>query len=154
MAKFEGTIATPAMPDGQGMFEIKATLAGEATGHFSVTSTWLNIVDAAAILDAGNYVFLHNDGIYQHTDATITNAFIAFQKYQAILADADHTHLHIWNLNITGKAITALMEVNNPAMLSFSGGTSHGAVVGTIPFYTTGLGAVKYVAVYANPGAG
>lgn len=153
MAIFTGSIAAPNLGDGAGLFQIQVSLAGAATGAWAVTSTWLNIGDASAVLADGNYVFLHSDGIWQDTAAKITNAFIAFQKYQAILDDSDFTHLHIWNLNLN-KEITALFEVNNPANFGFEAGTSHGNVIGTIPLYTTGLGAIKYVAVYGDPGGG
>lgn len=152
IARFLGSIETPNMPDGQGLFDIQVDLKGGATGHFSVTATWLNIPDVASVTPDGNYVFLHNDGFWASASATITNTFFAFQKYHADLVDADNTHLHIWNINIIGKAITALIEVNDPAKLGFRPGTSLGTdEVGTIPIYTTGLGAIKYLYVYPNP---
>jgi len=151
IVKLTGTIATPAMPDGQGAFEIQLTLSGAATRHLSVTSTWLNI-PAATEASNGHNVFLHSDGIQEDAAAQITGAYIAFQKYQAILGDDDFAYFSIWNLNLT-QTLNALFEVNDPAKFGYVAGGGHGAIIGTVPLYSHGYSGRKFIAIYGSPGA-
>ena len=141
------TIVAPDLADGRGQFATIGTVTGTATASYSITATWMNIGDAAQ-MTVGTYA-LHNDGIWEAAGATLTGGIVCFQKYHGLFVSSDMAIYTIWNLNLL-QAVDALMEVNNPAMIGFVAGVHASAVVGSVPLYTTGGGATKWVRVYAD----
>ena len=148
IAKFAGTVATPANPDGQGFVEIDLTVTGTATGGISATSTWINLGTSAVSTD---YIQIHNDGIWDGT-ATLTSALVSMHKYQCLLA-SNPQWLSVFELNFQQDAnneIDALFNVNDASRaLGFEVASPTGAATGSIPFFSqAGGGAVKWIRVY------
>lgn len=145
--KLAGIIATPAVPDGQGLFEIDVNLTGSSTS-LSATSTWINIGTDATI---AGYAFLHTDGWYDFT-GTLTTAKLAWAKYQCHLSSNPQWN-SIWNLNFGGanSALDAIFEVNNAALaLGYvAGDHDDDTNVGSVPFFSVAGAATKWIRVYA-----
>ncbi len=147
-ARYVFTCATPAMSDGYGAVEIDLTVSGTATGAVNAASTWINVTSAAT-LTAGNYAWVHNDGVWLDNSATTTSAIIVWSRVQfAFGTNTGWENLHLFDLNLDiDKDMTSLINVNNLAKTGFTAGAHSSAVTGSIPFIGTG-GAVKYIRVH------
>lgn len=143
-------ISAAALADGYGFFEVNANVAGAATGFVAADSTWVNLGATFVVLAGGGLITPHTDGIYQPTAAVITGATIALcGKFTDQMEDGDFGMYNLWNLNLT-QELTALFEVNNPALLGYAATAATGPI-GSIPFFHTGGGATKYIMLYSNP---
>ena len=140
------TQAAPAMADGYGLIEKDVTVTGTATGQVTLESAWLNFGTDAVI---PSYAHVHNDGIWDGT-ATLTNAYLAWAKYQCILA-SNPARCSLWELNFSGadSEVDALFSINDATLaLGYQAGTPTKVAVGSIPFFIDSNGAVKYVYIY------
>lgn len=149
IAKFTGGIATPLMPDGQGLFEIDITLTGTAGGSMMATSTWINLMDATAKLSADGNYGLHCDGFYTAATARLTDANLCIGRYSMILGTSDYTSLCLWQLNFT-QTVTSIFDVNDRAAACGyeAGGCTTDTPIGTIPLVATNGVDPLYVYVY------
>lgn len=149
IAQFYGTVATPNHSDGYGAFEIDITVSGTGTGQVNATSTWINLGASATV---PNYMAIHTDGIYDG-GATLTNASISMTKFSCLLA-SNPAWLSIWELNFAQDAynvVDAIFNVNDAARgLGYVEATPSAAAIGSIPFFSVGGGAVKYIRIYAD----
>lgn len=71
-----GTMNNGALTDGYGAAEIDLTLTGTNTSHCAAASAWVNINTGTAT--AGTYICAMNNGVYEDSAATITNAKVIF----------------------------------------------------------------------------
>ena len=140
--------ATPNHGDGYGVHEFDLTPSGQAGGHFSCISCWINIVSGVTLNAGGAFVTPRNDGVYQASGSTVTGAKIVFGgRMQAILnASSGWQQLTVWSIH-SNQTITALIEAGSITYLGFVSGTS-GAATGSIPFSVDSNGGVKYIRVY------
>jgi len=141
-----GTVATPAMSDGYGVWESDLTVTGLATGGIYERSDWINLSNGSTV---PAYMFVHTDGIWDG-GATLTAANISWSKYTCMLA-SDPAHNSLWEMNFDGanSGIDAMFNVNSPALaLGYvAGGVS--TVIGSVPLFATAAGALRgWVAVY------
>ena len=142
-----GTIATPAMTDGYGVWESELTVTGLATGDIAERSDWINLTGDATI---PSYMFIHTDGVYDG-GATLTGALIAWAKYTCMLA-SNPVWCSLWELNFDGanSEIDAIFNVNDPVLaLGYATG-SVSSVIGSIPFFSQagGAGIRGWIAIY------
>jgi len=139
-------VATPAMPDGYGVWESELAVTGLATGAIAERSDWINLGDSATV---PSYMFVHTDGVYDG-GATLTSACIAWGKYTCMLA-SNPAWNSLWELNFDGanSVIDSMFNVNNPALaLGYvAGGVS--TVIGSVPFFSTAHAALRgWIAIY------
>ena len=140
------TQAAPAMVDGYGLIEKDVTVTGTATGQVTLESAWLNFGGSAVI---PGYAHVHNDGIWDG-GATLTNAYVAWSKYQCILA-ANPARCTLWELNFSGadSEVDALFSTNDQTLaLGYQAGTPTKAAVGSIPFSIDSNGSIRYIYLY------
>ena len=140
------TQAAPAMADGYGLIEKDVTVTGTATGQVTLESAWLNFGGSAVI---PGYAHVHNDGIWDG-GATLTNAYVAWSKYQCILA-ANPARCTLWELNFSGadSEVDALFSTNDQTLaLGYQAGTPTKAAVGSIPFSIDSNGSIRYIYLY------
>ena len=140
------TQATPAMADGYGLIEKDVTVTGTATGQVTLESAWLNFGTDAVI---PGYAHVHNDGIWDGT-ATLTNAYVAWAKYQCILS-SNPARVSLWELNFSGadSEVDALFSTNDQTLaLGYQAGTPTKAAVGSIPFSIDSNGSIRYIYLY------
>jgi len=146
----EMAISAAALADGYGFFETNANVAGAATGYVAARSDWLNLAADFEVMAGGGLITPHTDGIYESAGATLTDATIALcGKFTDQMASSDFGMYNLWNLNLT-QTLTALFEVNNPALFGYVAGSASN-VVGSLPIFHTGGGATKYIMVYDGP---
>jgi len=144
------TIAASALADGYGFIETNLNVGGASTGFTAARSDWLNLGATYAVLAGGGLITPHTDGIYQPAAASITGATIALAgKFTDQMEGADFGMYNLWNLNLT-QTLTALFEVNNPALIGYTAGVHSSAVVGSLPLFHTGGGATKYIRLYGD----
>ncbi|MCK5236316.1 MAG: hypothetical protein KAR06_04945 [Deltaproteobacteria bacterium] len=142
-----GTVATPAMVDGYGVWESELTVTGLATGGIAGRSDWINLGGSATV---PGYCFIHTDGIWDG-GATLTTAYISWAKYQCLLS-TNPAWCSIWELNFSGanSEIDSIFNVNNMALaLGYAVGEAGQGVVGTIPFCSEAGGQIRYIDVHA-----
>ena len=98
-------------------------------------------------MPAGTYICANNDGIYEASAATITNAKLIFgSRMHYIAADADGLAFP-FSLNTNNAAITALFDCQNIG--DFGTVANAGASASTLlPFLRTASGTTKYVLLY------
>jgi len=143
-------VAAPALADGYGFFEANFNLTGQATGFAAGDSTWLNLEATFKALLGGGLVTPHTDGIYMVGGAEITAATVALiGKFTDQMNAGDFYQYNLFNLNLT-QTLTALYEVNNPALMGYTAGSATDEV-GSIPFFSNGPGSVKYIMIYSHP---
>jgi len=146
--KLSGDWATPGTVDGDGIVNISANITGAST-RADLSSMWLNLGAAATI---AGYLDLRNDGIWD-AGATLTSAYISMQKYTSLLA-SNPAWLSIWELNYASDAfnvIDAMFNVNDAARaLGYQAATPTAAAIGSVPFFSVGGGAVKWIRIYAD----
>ena len=143
-------IAASALADGYGFIEKNLNVGGVSTGFTAAESVWLNLGATYEVLAGGGLITPHTDGIYQPVEASITGATIALAgKFTDQMAGADFGLYTIWNFNLT-QTIDAMMEINNPALMGYTAGAHSSAVVGSIPFFSTGGGAIKYIRLHGD----
>lgn len=149
LAKFTGGIAAPLMPDGQGLFEIDINITGTAGGSMMATSTWINLMDATAKLNADSNYGLHCDGFYTAATAQLTDANLCIGRYSMILGTSNYTSLCLWQLNFT-QTVTSIFDVNDRAACCgyIAGGCTVDTPIGTIPLVATNGVDPLYVYVY------
>ena len=139
-------VATPAMPDGYGVWESDLTVTGLATGAIAERSDWINLGTDATV---PGYMFVHTDGIWDGS-ATLTTAAIAWAKYTCMLA-SNPAWNSLWELNFDGanSVIDSIFNVNNAALsLGYIAG-SVSTVIGSVPFFSTAHGALRgWIAIY------
>jgi hypothetical protein len=146
-ARLAFTCATPAMSDGYGAFETDLTVSGTATGQVSAASCWVNI-GGSAVLPASNYTQVHTDGIWDGGGTLGGN--IAYVRYQCLLA-SNPAWCSLFDLNFSGanSELDAIFNCNDASLaLGFTAGSPSGSATGTIPFFSTAGGSVKYIYVY------
>ena len=144
------TIAASALADGYGFIETNLNVNGASTGYTAARSDWLNLGATYVVLAGGGLITPHTDGIYQPIAASITGATIALAgKFTDQMAGADFGMYNLWNLNLT-QTLTALFEVNNPALMTYAATPATGAI-GSMALFHTGGGATKYIMIYSNP---
>ena len=141
--------AAAAMEDGYGVVEIDHTITGTAGSNFTgcPLSSWVNI--PTGTVGAGKYVCAQNNGIYEASAATVTNAKLIFgMRMQKIVGDTDALCFP-FSLNTNNTAITALFEVQNQSDMGWttSAASSGG---GKIPFMRDANGTVLYVNTYTS----
>jgi len=144
--KISSTQAVPAMADGYGVIEKELTVTGTATGQITAESSWINLGTDAV---APSYTHVHNDGIWDGT-ATLTNAYVAWAKYQCILS-SNPARCSLWELNFSGahSEVDALFSVNSKALaLGYQAGTPTKAAVGSVPFLIDSNGSIGYIYIY------
>jgi len=141
--------AAAAMDDGYGVVEIDHTITGTAATTFctSAMSTWVNI--PSGTVGAGKYVCAQNNGVYEASAATITNAKIIFgMRAQKLLDDTDALSFP-FSLNTNNTAITAVFDVNNATDMGWIDGVLSSATGdGHIPLFRDAAGQVHYVNTY------
>ncbi len=143
--KVSGTVTNAALTDGYGFHEVDVTLAGTNTAHSAASSSWVNITTGTAA--AGVYVCARNDGIYEATAATITNALLIFGARMHYLADDTDGLRFPFSLNTNNAAITALFDCQN--ISDFGTVANAGATAATLlPILRTPAGTLKYVLLY------
>ncbi len=141
--------ANAAMEDGYGVVEIDHTITGTAASNFSGCglSSWVNI--PSGTVGAGKYVCAQNNGIYEDSAATITNARIIFGlRAQKILGDVDALSFP-FSINTSNTAITAFVDVNNTTDLGWTTGVGS-AGGGKVPFCRDNGGTILYVNTYTS----
>jgi len=144
--RIASTQAAPAMADGYGVIEKDLTVTGTATGQVCHESSWINMGTSAVI---PSYLHVHNDGVWDGT-ATLTTAYIAWAKYQCILA-SNPARCTLWELNFSGanSEVDALFSTNDQTLaLGYQAGTPTKAAVGSIPFMIDSNGAIRYIYLY------
>lgn len=145
LLKLSGTFAAAALTDGYGALEVDVTLSGSPTDHVAAASAWANITGGT--VPPGNYVCARNDGIYEATAATITNAKLIFGARMQYLADDTDGLRFPFSLNTNNAAITALFDVNNLTDLGTV--ANAGATAATLlPICRDAGGTLKYVLLY------
>ena len=146
----ELAITAAALADGYGFIETNANVSGAATGYVAARSDWVNLAADFEVMAGGGLITPHTDGIYEAAGAEIAGATIALiGKFTDQMPDGDFGMYNLWNLNLT-QELTALFEVNNPALMGYAA-TPATVTVGSIPFFHTGGGATKYIMLYSNP---
>lgn len=146
----EMAISAAALADGYGFFETNANVAGVSPGFVAARSDWLNLAADFEVMPGGGLITPHTDGIYEVAGATLTGATIALAgKFTDQMASADFGMYNLWNLNLT-QTLTALFEVNNPALVGYVACAAATSIVGSIPFFHTGGGATKYIRLYSD----
>jgi len=149
----EMAISAAALADGYGFFETNANVAGASPGFVAARSDWLNLAADFEVMPGGGLITPHTDGIYEVAGATLTGATIALAgKFTDQMVSAGFGMYNLWNLNLT-QTLTALFEVNNPALMGYIAGTDVTNVCGSIPFFHTGGGATKYIRLYSDAAA-
>jgi len=144
------SISAAALADGYGFIETNLNVAGAATGYVVARSDWLNLAADFVVLAGGGLITPHTDGIYCPAGADLTDATIALcGKFTDQMGSAGFGMYNLWNLNLT-QTLTALFEVNNPALIGYTAGVHSSAVVGSVPLFHTGGGATKYIRVYGD----
>ena len=144
------TIAASALADGYGFIETNLNVDGVATGYTAARSDWLNLGATYVVLAGGGLITPHTDGIYMDAAAVITDATIALiGKFTDQMDESDFAVYNLWNLNLT-QTLTALFEVNNPALMGYVA-TPATNTIGSIPFFHTGGGGTKYIMLYSDP---
>jgi len=141
-----GTIATPAMADGYGVWESDLTVTGLATGGIYERSDWINLANGSTV---PAYMFIHTDGVWDG-GATLTAAAIAWAKYTCMLA-SNPAWCSIWELNFDGvnSVIDSIFNCNNYALaLAHQAATPTAAATGSIPFCSNAHGAVRWIRTY------
>lgn len=147
IADLHGSIANGNLGDGYGAVEVDMTMTGTAAGHNAATSSWVNI--PSGTVGAGNYVCAMNNGVYEDSAATITNAKVIFgMRCQKILGDTDALSFPL-SVNTNNTAITALIDVNNTTDLGWTTGAGS-ADGGKIPFCRDANGTILYVNTYTS----
>ena len=139
-------VATPAMEDGYGVWESQLDVSGLATGDIAERSDWINLGDAATI---PGYMFVHTDGVYDG-GATLTAACIAWAKYTCLLS-TNPAWCSLWELNFSGanSEVNSLFNVNDASLaLGYEAATPTAAASGSIPFFSTAHGGVKFIRTY------
>lgn len=143
--KLAATLAGAALTDGYGAFEVDVTLSGSPTNHSAAASAWVNITGGT--VPAGTYICARNDGIYEATAATITNAKLIFGARMHKLTDDTDGLCFPFSLNTSNTAITALFDCNN--ISDFGTVANAGSTAATLlPFLRTASGTLKYVLLY------
>lgn len=141
--------AAAAMDDGYGVVEIDHTITGTAGSNFSgcALSAWVNI--PSGTVGAGKYVCAQNNGIYEDSAATVTNARLIFGlRAQKLIGDTDSLSFP-FSINTNNTAITALVDVNNATDMGWIDGVlSNGTGDGHIPLFRDNAGVVHYVNTY------
>lgn len=142
-----GTMANGALTDGYGAAEIDLTLSGTNTSHVAASSSWVNITTGTAA--AGLYVCAQNNGIYEVTAATVTNAKLIFgMRAQKVVEDTDGLCFP-FSINTNNTAITAFVDVNNHTDLGWTTGAGSSGG-GKIPFMRDAAGNILYVNTYTG----
>lgn len=143
--KLAGTIAAAALTDGYGAFEVDITLSGSPTDHTAAASAWVNITGGT--VPPGTYICARNDGIYEESAATVTNAKLIFgARMQYICSDTDGLRFP-WSINTNNAAITALIDVNNLTDLGTVANAGASAAT-LLPICRDAAGVLKYVLLY------
>jgi len=141
--------AAAAMADGYGVVEIDHTITGTAGSNFSgcALSAWVNI--PSGTVGASKYVCAQNNGIYEDSAATVTNAKLIFGlRAQKIVGDTDSLSFP-FSINTNNTAITALIDVNNSTDLGWTTGVgSTGG--GKVPFCRDGNGTILYINTFTS----
>ena len=146
LMKLTGTVAAAALTDGYGAFEVDVTLSGSPTDHSAAASAWVNITGGT--VPAGTYICARNDGIYEESAATITNAKLIFgSRMQYIATDTDGLRFP-FSLNTNNTAITAVFDCNN--YTDFGAVANAGTALNImVPFCRDAGGTLRYVPLYA-----
>lgn len=146
----EFAIAAGALADGYGFKETNFNVSGQATAYVAGDSTWLNLEATFKAQLGGGLVTPHTDGIYMTADAEITGAMVALiGKFTDQMDESDMAWYTLVNLNLT-QTIDAIYEVNNPALMGYVA-TPAANTIGSIPFFSTGGGGMKYIMLYSDP---
>jgi len=149
VAQFYGTCAAPAMTDGYGAVEVDLTISGTAGDTFAANafSSWVNI--PTGTVGAGKYICAQNNGVYEASAATVTNAKIIFgMRAQKLIADTDSLSFP-FSINTNNTAITAVFDVNNATDMGWVDGVLSSATGdGHIPLFRDAAGVVHYVNTY------
>jgi len=146
----EFAIAAGALADGYGFKETNFNVSGQATQYVAGDSTWLNLGDTFKAMLGGGLVTPHTDGIFMTADAEITGAMVALGgKFTDQMDESDMAWYTLWNLNLT-QTFDALYEVNNPALMGYVA-TPAANQIGSLPFFSTGGGGMKYIMLYSDP---
>ena len=151
MAKFAGTVATPANPDGQGFVEIDLTVTGVATGAVAASSTWVNVTTGEGNASNTEGIMVRNDGIYEAAGGVITDVPIFYGgRFHAILGDSDFSQLCFASVNLD-QVQTSVFHCNSEGNFGYTAGVHESAVIGSIPFLSKidGTG-IKYIRVYGT----
>ena len=143
--KLSASMAAGALTDGYGAFEVDVTLTGSPTNHCAASSSWVNITGGT--VPPGTYICASNDGIYEESGATITNAKIIFgSRMQYLCSDTDSLRFP-FSVNTNNAAITALIDVNNISDLGVV--ANAGSTTATLmPILRNAAGTLKYVLLY------
>lgn len=147
VAKVTGTIAAAALTDGYGAFEVDITLSGSPTDHSAAASAWINITGGT--VPVGTYICARNDGIYEASAATITNAKLIFGARMHKLTDDTDGLCFPFSLNTNNTAITALFDCQNRSDFGLvaSAGTAENQL---LPIMRDAAGNLRYVMLYTN----
>ena len=145
--KLSGTFAAAALTDGYGAFEVDITLSGSPTDHSAAASAWVNITGGT--VPVGTYICARNDGIYEATAATITNAKLIFGARMHYLADDTDGLRFPFSLNTNNVAITALFDCQNRSDFGLvaSAGTAENQL---LPIMRDSAGNLRYIMLYTN----
>lgn len=145
--KLSATIAAAALTDGYGAFEVDVTLSGSPTDHSAAASAWINITGGT--VPVGTYICARNDGIYEASAATITNAKLIFGARMHKLTDDTDGLCFPFSLNTNNTAITALFDCQNRSDFGLvaSAGTAENQL---LPIMRDAAGNLRYVMLYTN----
>lgn len=149
IVKFAGTAAAAAFTDGYGAVEYELTLTGNVADTCAASSTWVNM---AAASSAGSHVICtHNDGIWvSSTNTPMASATaIIGGRLQYVAEGAENPGaLYLWQTNIYGNVLTALLSINVMADIGWAGTAYAGGTAGHFPMFKDAAGTVHYVNTY------
>lgn len=149
--KISTSQAVPAMADGYGVIEKELTVTGTATAQVNAESSWINLGGSSTV---PQYMTIHTDGIWDG-GATLTTASVSMHKYSCALA-SNPAWLSVFELNYSSNAnnvIDSIFNVNDAARaLGYATGSASN-VIGSIPIFSVGGSAIKYLMVYDGPAA-
>jgi len=148
--KVSTSTADANMNDGYGVVEIDVSMTGTAGSSafpMSALSSWVNI--PSGTVGAGKMVCAQNNGIYEASAATITDAKIVFgMRAQYLCEDTDGLRFP-FALNTNNAAITALFDVPNATDMGWVDGVlANETGDGHIPLFRDAAGIVHYVNTY------
>lgn len=145
--KVSATYAAAAHTDGYGAHEVDVTLSGSPTDHSAASSSWVNITGGT--VPVGTYICARNDGVYEESAATVTNAKIIFgSRMQYIFSDTDALRFP-FSLNTNNAAITAMFDCNNISDFGTVSASGTAANV-LLPILRDAGGNLRYVMLYTN----
>lgn len=150
--KGQMTVNNAAYGDGYGLMESELTLTGTDADHVAAFTSWINMTSGTHGA-GGLFIAAQNNGIYEESGATITNANVIYgMRAQCVMTDTDAAGIFPFSLNVLGptNVTTALFYVNAAASEMGEISNAGSDTSKLVPLYKTSGGTIGYVKIYTT----